>query len=125
MTTDGGGWTLVWKHTYMKYTTLYDKMYYYSDYYQSCDMNFTDQQWCNIPNKTRFNPTEQTIVAYHKGTIIYAYKGYFNRNIDYHWTGAILLNAKKVIDQCTRTDTSGATPAPSVHNSGVLGLSFD
>ena len=33
---------------------------------------------CKIPNKARFNPTEQMIVAYHKGTVVYAYKGLFN-----------------------------------------------
>lgn len=125
MTTCGGGWTLVWLHTYMKYNTLYENMFYYSKHYQSCAMNSTNQGWCNIPKKTRFNPTEQMIVAYHKGTIVYAYKGYFNRNIDYHWTGGILLDPSVCIDRCTRRDTSGATPAPSVHNTGVLGLSFD
>ena len=34
--------------------------------------------WCNIPYKERFNPTEQMIVAYHNGTVVYAYKHLFN-----------------------------------------------
>ena len=63
------------------------------------------------------------IVAYHKGTIVYAYKGYFNRNIDHNWTGAILLDAKKVIDKCRHFN--GVSPAPSVHVSGIFGLTFD
>ena len=67
MTTDGGGWTLVWQHTYMKHKVLDERMFYYSDYYQPCDKNFTEPDWCNIPNKARFSPTEQMIVGYHKG----------------------------------------------------------
>ena len=54
---------------------------------------------------------------------MYAYKGYFNHNIDYHWTGAILLDAKKVIDKCSRNN--GVPPAPSVHIAGIFGLTFD
>ena len=126
MTIDGGGWTLVWKHTYMKYKTLNEKMFYYSDYNQPCVKNASYEEWCNVPNKARFNPTEQMIVAYHKGTIVYAYKGYFNCNIDRHWTGGILLDAKKVIDQCKRSSLNGVPPAPSIHHhSGIFGLTFD
>ena len=123
MTTDGGGWTLVWQHTYMKYRTLNANMFYYSNYSQPCVKDASHQEWCNVPNKTRFNPTEQMIVAYHKGTIIYAYKGYFNRNIDYHWTGGILLDAKRVIDQCIHQN--GIPPQPSIHHTGIFGLTFD
>ena len=53
------------------------------------------------------------IVAYHKGTIVYAYKGYFNCNIDQRWAGGILIDPRKVIDRCTRGN--GTPPAPSVH----------
>jgi len=52
-----------------------------------------EEYGCNVPDKASFNPTEQMIVAYHKGTKVFAYKGYFNRNIDYHWTGAFLQEA--------------------------------
>ena len=124
MTIDGGGWTLVWQHTYMKYNPLYTKMFYYSDYNQPCVKDASHQEWCNIPNKARFNPTEQMTVAYHKGTIVYAYKGYFNRNIDHNWTGGILLDAKKVIDLCTSSNTVGKPPQPSVHHTGIFGLNF-
>ena len=55
-----------------------------------------------MTNKARFNPTEQMIAAYHKGTIVYAYKGIFNYNMDHHWSGAILFNATKMIDKCTQ-----------------------
>ena len=42
-----------------------------------------DSGWCNIPNKEHFNPTEQMIVAYHKGTIAYiaTYEGIVNYKI--------------------------------------------
>ena len=124
MTIDGGGWTLVWQHTYMKYNRLSSNMFYFSDYYRSCVKDASHQDWCNIPNKAQFNPTEQMIVAYHKRTTVYAYKGYFNCNIDHHWTGAILLDAKKVIDKCSRNN--GVPPAPGVlYVPGIFGLSFD
>ena len=124
MTADGGGWTLVWQHTYMKYKPLNEKMFYYSKYTQPCVKDASHQEWCNVPNKAHFNPTEQMIVAYHKGTIVYAYKGYFNRNIDYDWTGAILLDAKVVEDKCKRYNRV-VVPAPSVHKTGIFGFTFD
>ena len=33
---------------------------------------------------------------------MYAYKGLFNRNIDYNWSGAILLDFVKIADRCIR-----------------------
>ena len=123
MSTDGGGWTLVWQHTYIKFNPLNSKMFYYSSSYRPCVKDASHEDWCNVPNKAHFSPTEQMIVAYHKGTIVFAYKGYFNRNIDYHWTGAMPLDAKMVIDKCT--GNNGIPPAPSVHLSGILGLTFD
>ena len=56
--------------------------------------------WCNIPNKARLNPTEMMTAAYHKKTLVYAYKGIFNKNLDWHWSGGILLDPKKVVDHC-------------------------
>ena len=61
------------------------------------------------------------IVAYHKGTIVYAYKGLFNRNIDYNWSGTILLDFKKIVDKCT--SYNGVQPTPE--NYLVIGLTFD
>ena len=65
-------------------------------------------------------------VAYHKGTIVYAYKGVFNYNIDHDWTGGVLVDFKKIVDQCT-TANKGILPAPSSHstNPNLLGLAFD
>ena len=65
-------------------------MFYYSSSYRPCVKDASHEDWCNVPNKSTFYPTEQMIVAYHKGTVVYAYKGYFSHNIDYHWTGVIL-----------------------------------
>ena len=103
MTTNGGGWTLVWKHSYMETLPLSTNMYYFSDYYKSCTTH--DSGWCNIPNKKLFNPTKQMTVAYHKGTIVYAYKGIFNYNIDHDWTGGVLVDYKKIVDKCHRSDS--------------------
>ena len=67
------------------------------------------------------------IVAYHKGTIVYAYKKIFNYNIDHDWTGGVLVDFKKIIDTCTRSGSPNVQPAPSI-NSGdhkLLGLGFD
>ena len=61
------------------------------------------------------------IVAYHKGTVVYAYKGLFNRNIDYNWSGALLLDFLKIVDRCKVRN--GVQPAPE--NNFVIGLTFD
>ena len=100
MEIDDGGWTLVWQHFYFEDLPLTTDMTYFSKYYQPC--NITASGWCNIPNKARFNPTEQMIVAYHKGTVVYAYASLFNRLIDSMWRGAILCDAdsRKIIDKC-------------------------
>ena len=125
MSLDGGGWTLVWKHSYMETSPLSTNMYYYSDYYKSCTTH--DSGWCNIPNKKRFNPTEQMIAAYHKGTIVYAYKGIYNYNIDHDWTGGVLVDFKKIIDKCTKRGSPNVQPAPSINHKDyrLLGLAFD
>ena len=116
---DGGGWTLVWQHSYMEDLPLNLSMRYFSEHYTPCVTRASG--WCNIPNKARFNATEQMIVAYHKGTVVYAYKGLFNRNIDYNWSGAILLDFKKIVDQCT--GRNGVQPAPE--NRHAIGITFD
>ena len=119
MNVDGGGWTLVWKHSAMEVPSLTEDMKYFSDYYKAC----TDLEvgWCNIPNKTRLNPTEMMIAAYHNKRLVYAYKGIFNKNLNWHWSGGILLDPKKVVDHCK--NHNGVQPAPYIGNWG--GLSFD
>ena len=121
MDDNGGGWTLVWKHSAMEVLPLTESMRYFSDYYKAC----TDLEvgCCNIPNKTRLNPTEMMIAAYHKKTLVYAYKGIFNKNLDWHWSGGILLDPKKVVDHCT--NNNGVPPEPALIGSNWGGLSFD
>ena len=100
---------------------LTEDMKYFSDYYKAC----TDLEvgWCNIPNKDRLNPTEMMTAAYHNKRLVYAYKGIFNKNLDWHWSGGILLDPKKVVDLCTYK-SGGHQPAPYVRNN-LGGLSFD
>ena len=119
MDNDGGGWTLVWKHSVMEVLPLTEDMRYFSDYYKAC----TDLEvgWCNIPNKDRLNPTEMMIAAYHNKRLVYAYKGIFNKNLDWHWSGGILLDPEKVVDLCTANN--GVQPAPwAATNMGGLSL---
>ena len=123
MSTDGGGWTLVWTHSYMETSPLSTNMYYFSDYYKNCTTH--DSGWCNIPNKKRFNPTEQMIVAYHKGAIVYAYKATFNYNIDHDWTGGVLVDFKKIIDRCINSKNVQPAPSGYGNNHDWLGLAFD
>ena len=105
---DGGGWTLVWQHSYLEDLPLTTNMKFYSDFYRACVQHATS--WCNIPKKARFHPTEQMTVAYYKGTVVYAYKGVFNHNIDYDWSGAILMDHRKIIDHCK--NNNGVHPNP-------------
>ena len=121
MSLDGGGWTLVWKNSFMDNLPLSDNMRHYSGYYKPCT-SITDHGWCNIPKKAdKFSPKEQMIVAYHNSHVVYAYKGLFNRNIDYDWSGGILLDFKKIVDKCTRSN--GVQPAPLPRS--IPGITFD
>ena len=111
----------MWKHSAMEVLPLTEDMKYFSDYYKAC----TDLEvgWCNIPNKDRLNPTEMMTAAYHNKRLVYAYKGIFNKNLDWHWSGGILLDPKKVVDLCTRDN--GVPPEPGVTDRNWGGLSFD
>ena len=121
MSLDSGGWTLVWKNSFMDNLPLSDNMRHYSGYYKPCT-SITDGGWCNIPKKAdKFNPKEQMIVAYHNTHVVYAYKGLFNRNIDYDWSGGILLDFMKIVDKCATNN--GVQPAPAVDV--IPGIAFD
>ena len=85
---DGGGWTMVWKHSYMEVLPLTTAMYYFSQHYRECsDM---EAGWCNIPNKGHLQPTHMMIVAYHNKNVVWAYKGWFNWNIDHDYVILLL-----------------------------------
>ena len=120
MHTDGGGWSLVWKHSYRQVSPLTTNMFYHSSFFKPC----TDlaSGWCNVPGKIRFQPEEMMIVAYHDSTMVYAYKGTFNRNLDHDWTGATLLgNVRAITDRCTR---SQRVPIP-IQENDLTGMVFD
>ena len=126
MDLDGRGWTMVWKHSYMEVLPLTMAMYYFSQHYRECsDM---EAGWCNIPNKGHLQPTHMMIAAYHNKNVVWAYKGWFNWNIDHDWTGGVLVEPVQVVDKCTQISHSlGQPPAPSA-NSGdrrLLGIAFD
>ena len=124
MNTCGGGWTLVWKHSYLEVGALTTDMYYFSTSYQPC--SDIDSGWCNIPYKSGFGATEMMIVAYHEKTVAYAYKGDFNENLDANWTGGILENSQQCVDLCV-TKSNGVRPAPSSNSDDdrLLGIAFD
>ena len=111
----------MWKNSFMDNLPLSDNMRYYSGYYKPCT-SITDLGWCNIPKKAdKFSPTHQMIVTYHNSHVVYAYKGLFNRNINYHWSGGILLNFQKIVDKCTINN--GVQPAPAVNS--IPGIAFN
>ena len=121
MTIDGGGWSLVWKHSYLQVSPLTTDMFYNSSFYEPCTN--LSVGWCNVPNKTRLQPEEMMIAAYHNGRLVYAYKGTFNRNIDHHWTGGILLTPiTQIVDHCTLSGTG--VPIPQQYGT-LTGLIFD
>ena len=108
MELDGGGWTLVWKHSYRQVGSLTEAMKYFSSTLEPC-YNL-GVGWCNFPCKERLRPTEMAIVAYHEGTMVYAYKAPFNRNLDSDWTGGVLVDPVKLVDNCVKDN--GVQPAP-------------
>ena len=125
MDLDGGGWTMVWKHSYMEVLPLTTAMYYFSQHYRDCsDM---EAGWCNIPDKGHFQPTHMMIAAYHNKNVVWAYKGWFNWNIDHDWTGGILVEPVRMVDNCPRNSSLGKPPAPSTNGRDrrVLGIAFD
>ena len=100
---------LVWQHSYMEDLPLTSNMTFFSKHYKPCTQHATG--WCNVPNKARFNYTEQMLVAYHNKKVVYAYKGLFNRNIDYDWIGGVLIVHEVIIDKCGRS-YGGYRPNP-------------
>ena len=118
MELDGGGWTLVWKHSYMEVLPLTQDMTHFSDYYKACVG--LEVGWCNVPGKADLKSQEMMLAAYHNTRVVYAYKGTFNRNVDSHWTGGILLNPQKIVDRCTVNN--GVPPEP---RSAIPGIAFD
>ena len=99
----------MWKHSYLQVSPLTTDMFYNSQFHKPCTN--LSVGWCNEANKTRLQPEEMMIAAYHNERLVYAYKGTFNRNIDHHWSGATLLTpVARLVDYCTRSGTRVPTP---------------
>jgi hypothetical protein len=62
------------------------------------------------------------IVAYHNKAVVYAYKGFFNRNLCMNWSGGILIDPSKIVDLCS--SKNGIPPDPYIEND-FGGLAFD
>ena len=113
---------MVWKHSYLQVGALTEDMKYFSKTLEPC-YNLS-VGWCNFPCKERLRPTEMAIAAYHEGTMVYAYKAGFNRNMDSDWRGGVLVDHVKLVERCTRN--YGVEPAPfSGYDESLLGLAFD
>lgn len=79
--------------------------------------------WCNVSNKDQVPGTVQMTVAYHKGQVVYEYRGDRNPQLGMSWRGAILNNPVKIIDHCKQGN--GIPPEPNIISSGIPGLTFD
>ena len=122
---DGGGWYLVWKHSYLQ-VAVYDLPLAatFSTVNKPC-RDLSDG-WCNVPDKQLYAATEQMIASYHKGTVIYAYKSPLNPDLGKTALGVNLMPGwSKVVDKCTTNE--GVRPAASWHRGRetVYGLAFD
>jgi len=120
---DGGGWKLVWKHSYMQVGSVNSNMAFFSSFDKPCED--LSVGWCNVPNKLSFGANQQMIMALHNDHIVYAYRGDINPNLDSSWRGAILKNYVKLIDECR--SSNGLPPEPEGPNGGhrYEGLTFD
>jgi hypothetical protein len=121
MALDGGGWTLVWKHSYYEVGSPTDSMRFYSGTDKTCAD--VEPGWCNVPTKLSIGKSHQMIAATHKGTVVYAYKGTLNSKLDSSWDGAILQSPTKIVDQCTAGN--GNIPEPEIGGHAIPGITFD
>ncbi|MSP92067.1 MAG: hypothetical protein EXR79_09755 [Myxococcales bacterium] len=118
---DGGGWTLVWKHSYFEVGNPKPEMYFFTQSLQPCaDVK---AGWCNVPKKTKAGGTEQMTMATYNTAVVYAYKGPLNAALDLSWQGAILTPPTKVVDLCL--DGNGNVPEPENDAQAVPGITFD
>ncbi|XP_062512078.1 uncharacterized protein LOC134187908 isoform X2 [Corticium candelabrum] len=110
---------LIWKHSYLEVGNVTDDMRTFSSFDRPC----TDLSvgWCNIANKDAVPGQVQVTAAYHKGQLVYAYRGERNTELGKTWRGAILNNSSKIVDFCT--NSNGVPPEPT--SDGYQGLTFD
>ena len=120
MQLDGGGWALVWKHSYFQVDTSYLSLMRTDSKHSKPCLDLSDG-WCNIPNKQPTGYTEQLVAGYHKGTVVFAYKAALNPKLGVDWTGPYLKTTHRVVDKCT----INVGIRPSVGTLGTVGICFD
>jgi len=120
---DGGGWKLVWKHSYMEVGTVNDDMRFFSQHDRPC----TDLAvgWCNVPNKLSFGADQQMTMAMHNGHVVYAYRGDINPELDSSWQGAILNNYVSLVDECRSNHGDPPDPEGPAGAHRYEGITFD
>ena len=63
MTTNNGGWSLVWKHSYVEVNPRTTDMVWHSDYYKPClDLSGGSDGWCNV-NRLSAKDTFDTLFS--------------------------------------------------------------
>jgi len=122
MTTDGGGWSLVWKHAYLEVGPATDAMRFYSTVDTPCTSLY--DAWCNVPNKAQFGATEMRVSAHHTTTSVWDYKGDFNPKLDVDWTGGQMANWGVIEDRCT-VGTNVNRPEPEIGGHAFPGVTWD
>ena len=84
------------------------------EYYTTMNIAFTYQTTCKHLHSFSLK-------------VVYAYKGTLNRNVDYDWTGGVLVDFVKVVDHCVHKN--GVQPHPSVAQArrdlSMLGINYD
>jgi cysteine-rich repeat protein len=121
MTTDGGGWTLVWKHAYLEVGDPTDAMRFFDQHQRPC--TDLDSGWCNTPNKVQIGTTQQRIASTHEGTMVWDFKADLNQGLDTNWEGAIMVNETAMTDHCTYDGSD--LPEPEVGGHAYVGITFD
>lgn len=129
MDTDGGGWTMVWKHNYYEQADSdWEPKKFYSTTLKACNKEPTDSslKWCNIPDKKlKFSATEMMIAGYHNSHRVFAYKGGISDQIEQDWRAAIMPNPAKIEDKCSASNGSPPEPVDDATGHGIGGLTFD
>ena len=54
------------------------------------------------------------LVAYQNKQVVYAYKGVFNRNLNFDWIGGYLIAYTQVVDKCLYNQGTRPNPVKSL-----------
>ena len=124
-TTDGGGWRMVWKHSYYEVASLSDDMRFFSQVDNSATCTSVTNGWCNTPGKLTLGAKEQMTAAYYNGALMYAWKGTINSNLDSSWEGAILNSPTQLVEDCSSSVNSIPEPNSPAAGHAIAGLTFN